>query len=173
MQEEFGDEEDADARADKRCLALVCSRTTYQDRQASRHTFWGFLTVMTHLSRHGVVASILTAPLLTDTCRSTVGPGTREDIGVTVYSFVMVYIALAFASIKLLQYRSTAAPAPVEEDSCSWSDRSTCSSGGSRRASSVVVAATTAMMECSAPPLSWRTSWQSVVNLCHQAAWWL
>ena len=69
--------------------------------------FWGFLTVMTHLSRHSVVAPILTAPLLTDTCRSTVGPGTREDIVVTVYSFLMVYIAPALASIKLLQYRST------------------------------------------------------------------
>ena len=30
--------------------------------------------------RHSVVAPILTAPLLTDTCRSTVGPGMREDI---------------------------------------------------------------------------------------------
>ena len=34
---------------------------------------------MTHVSRHIVVAPILSAPLLTDTRRLTVGPGTRED----------------------------------------------------------------------------------------------
>ena len=31
------------------------------------------------MSRHSVVAPILAAPLLTDTRRLTVGPGTRED----------------------------------------------------------------------------------------------
>ena len=39
---------------------------------------------MTHLSRHSFVVPILAAPLSTDTRRSTVGPGTRED---TVPSF--------------------------------------------------------------------------------------
>ena len=34
---------------------------------------------MTHMARHIVVAPILSAPLLTDECRSTVGSGTRED----------------------------------------------------------------------------------------------
>ena len=36
---------------------------------------------MTHLPRHSVVASVLGAPLSTDTRRSTVGLGTREDYG--------------------------------------------------------------------------------------------
>ena len=39
---------------------------------------------MTHVSRHIVVAPILSAPLLTDTRRSTVGPGTREDLACVV-----------------------------------------------------------------------------------------
>ena len=37
------------------------------------------LSVMTRLSRHSVVAPSLAAPLLTDTLRSVVGSGTRED----------------------------------------------------------------------------------------------
>ena len=112
---------------------------------------------MTHLSRHSVVAPILTAPLLTDTCRSTVGPGTREDIVVTVCSFVMVtsYLPLPRSSSC-----STAAPVLAEEVFCSWSNCSTCSSGGAHRVSSAVVAATTAMVECSASPQSWSTPCQ-------------
>ena len=35
---------------------------------------------------------------------------------VTVYSFVMVYIAPALASIKLLQYRSDAHDSPLSDD---------------------------------------------------------
>ena len=38
--------------------------------------------VKTHTSRHSFVAPILAAPLLIDTRRSTVGPGTREDMHV-------------------------------------------------------------------------------------------
>ena len=63
-----------------------------------------FLLRLTHLSRHNVVAPIPAAPLLTDTRRSTVGPGTREDVmtmpPVQAVSYaaavpVVVYIALA------------------------------------------------------------------------------
>ena len=36
---------------------------------------------MTHKSRHSVVAPVLGSPLSTDTRRSTVGLGTREDYG--------------------------------------------------------------------------------------------
>ena len=36
------------------------------------------------MSRHSFVAPILTAPLLIDTRRSTVGPGTREDLACVV-----------------------------------------------------------------------------------------
>ena len=32
------------------------------------------------MARHSVVAPVLSAPLLTDECRSTVGSGTREDV---------------------------------------------------------------------------------------------
>ena len=128
---------------------------------------------MTHLSRHSVVAPILTAPLLTDTCRSTVGPGTREDIVVTVYSFVMVYIAPALASIKLLQYRSTCSGGGgllflerpqhlLQWRSTSRQLRSGCSNNGNGG-----VLSATAVVAYAMPV------WQSVVNLCHQAAWWL
>ena len=59
------------------------------------------------MSRHIVVAPIPSAPLLTDTRRSTVGPGTREDVvpsSCCVRSAVLVveYIALALAAIAAL-----------------------------------------------------------------------
>ena len=52
---------------------------------------------MTHMSRHIVVAPILSAPLLTDTRRSTVGPGTREDIACVVVGKPSQYIMWHFA----------------------------------------------------------------------------
>ena len=74
------------------------SRTTHQDRHASRHVcrFWGFLGVMTRMSIHSVVAPLLAASLLTDTCRLTAGPGTREDL-VAATAPVVAYIAPASA----------------------------------------------------------------------------
>ena len=62
------------------------SRTTHQDKmcRSSQDTSFLRFSVMTHMSRHIVVAPILLAPLLTDTRRSTVGPGTREDIACVV-----------------------------------------------------------------------------------------
>ena len=86
----------------------------------------------THVKTY-VVASFPAAPLLTDTRRSTVGPGTLEDFVVTVYSVVMEYIAPALALFKSLVYRSTA---PVVEYSPVCSGRSTCASGGAHRVSS-------------------------------------
>ena len=67
---------------------------------------------MTRMTRHIVVASIPSAPLLTDTRRSTVGPGTREDVvpcTCCVRSAVLVveHITLAPAAI--------AAPVSVAE----------------------------------------------------------
>ena len=60
----------------------VRSRTTHQDKmcRSSQDTSFLRFSVMTHMSRHIVVAPILAAPLLTDTRRSAVGSGTREDI---------------------------------------------------------------------------------------------
>ena len=52
---------------------------------------------MTHMSRHIVVAPILSAPLLTDTRRSTVGPGTREDIACVVGGKPLQYIMWHFS----------------------------------------------------------------------------
>ena len=69
------------------------SRTTYQDRQAARHSlvfFGASFIVMTRMSRHSVVAPILAAPLLTDTRRLTVGPGTSEDLVVATLPVVAV-----------------------------------------------------------------------------------
>ena len=65
-----------------RRLGLHRSRTTHQDKmcRSSQDTSFLRFSVMTHMSRHIVVAPILSAPLLTVTRRSTVGPGTREDI---------------------------------------------------------------------------------------------
>ena len=51
---------------------------------------------MTRMSIHSVVAPLLAASLLTDTCRLTVGPGTREDL-VAATTPVVVYIAPASA----------------------------------------------------------------------------
>ena len=55
------------------------------------------------MSRHSVVAPILAAPLLTDTRRLTVGPGTREDLvaaTVPVVAYFVpvcsIYVASAF-----------------------------------------------------------------------------
>ena len=64
-----------------RRLGLHRSRTTHQDKmcRSSQDTSFLRFSVMTHMSRHIVVAPILSAPLLTDTRRSTVGPGMRED----------------------------------------------------------------------------------------------
>ena len=66
--------------------ALRCAGEPLEDHsptQASFKTqsrnFGASLTVKTRSSRHGFVAPILSAPLLTDPCRLTVGPGTRED----------------------------------------------------------------------------------------------
>ena len=61
---------------------VQCSRTTYplssvQDKL--QHTFTSF-SVVARLARHNVVASIPAAPLVTDTRRSAVGSGTREDV---------------------------------------------------------------------------------------------
>ena len=58
---------------------------------------------MTRMSIHSVVAPLLAASLLTDTCRSTVGPGTREDVVPNSYCvrsavFVVKYIAPAPAA---------------------------------------------------------------------------
>ena len=76
---------------------------------------------MTHMSRHIVVAPIPSAPLLTDTRRSTVGPGTREDVvpsSFCVRSAVLVveYIALAlavFAAFALVMEHIALAPAAI------------------------------------------------------------
>ena len=69
-----------------RRLGLHRSRTTHQDKicRSSQDTSFLRFSVMTHMSRHIVVAPILSAPLLTDTRRSTVGPGMREDIACVV-----------------------------------------------------------------------------------------
>ena len=65
--------------------------------------FGASLIVMTRMSRHSVVAPILAAPLLTDTRRLTVGPGTREDLVVATVPVVAyfvpvcsIYVASAF-----------------------------------------------------------------------------
>ena len=65
-----------------RRLGLRCTRTTHQDKmcRSSQDTSFLRFSVKTHMSRHIVVAPIPSAPLLTDTRRSTVGPGTREDV---------------------------------------------------------------------------------------------
>ena len=73
------------------------------------------------MTRHIVVASIPSAPLLTDTRRSTVGPGTREDVvpcTCCVRSAVLVveYIALALAVFEasaLVMEHITLAPAAI------------------------------------------------------------
>ena len=87
-----------------RRLGLRRSRTTHQDKmcRSSQDTSFLRFSVMTHMSRHIVVAPIPSAPLLTDTRRSTVGPGTLEDVvpsSCCVRSAVLVveYIALALA----------------------------------------------------------------------------
>ena len=97
-----------------RRLGLRRSRTTHQDKmcRSSQDTSFLRFSVMTHMSRHIVVAPIPSAPLLTDTRRSTVGSGTREDVvpsSCCVRSAVLVveYIALAPAAI--------AAPVSVAE----------------------------------------------------------
>ena len=101
-------------------LCLRRSRTTHQDRHVvcKTHCFLDLSQTVsrrrcqdTHVKTY-VVASFPAAPLLTDTRRSTVGPGTLEDFVVTVYNVVMEYIAPALASFML------------------WYNRSTCSSGG-------------------------------------------
>ena len=57
------------------------------------HRFLSF-SVMTHMSRHIVVAPFPAAPLLTETRRSAVGSGTREDI-VTLAAFSgLMYVAI-------------------------------------------------------------------------------
>ena len=50
-------------------------------------------TVMTRMSRHSVVAPILAASLLTDIRRSTVGPGTREDLVTVPPVYALSYAA--------------------------------------------------------------------------------
>ena len=50
-----------------------------QSKTCCKHPFVS-ISVVTRLSRHNVVAPTLAAPLMTDTRRSTVGSGTREDI---------------------------------------------------------------------------------------------
>ena len=69
-----------------RRLGLRRSRTTHQDKmcRSSQDTSFLRFSVMTHMTRHIVVAPIPSAPLLTDTRRSTVGPGMREDIACVV-----------------------------------------------------------------------------------------
>ena len=87
-----------------RRLGLHRLRTTHQDKmcRSSQDTSFLRFSVMTHMSRHIVVAPILSAPLLTDTRRSTVGPGTREDVVpssccVRIAVLEVEYIALALA----------------------------------------------------------------------------
>ena len=65
------------------CAVLASrSRTTHQHRHASRHTL--AILGLLSLSRHARQDTVLwlpsfRPPLLTDPCRLTVGPGTRED----------------------------------------------------------------------------------------------
>ena len=54
--------------------------------------FGASLIVMTRMSRHSVVAPIPAAPLLTDTRRLTVGPGTREDLVVATVPVVAYFV---------------------------------------------------------------------------------
>ena len=87
--------------------------TTHSSRslvtRVSRHMF------VACLSRHNVVAPFPAAPLLIDTRRSTVGPGTREDFvtvpPVLVLSYaatasLVVYIALAAVGVRDASSRS-------------------------------------------------------------------
>ena len=106
-----------------RRLGLRRSRTTHQDKmcRSSQDTSFLRFSVMTHMTRHIVVAPIPSAPLLTDTRRSTVGPGTREDVvpcSCCVRSAVLVveYIALAlavFAASALVMEHIALAPAAI------------------------------------------------------------
>ena len=77
--------------------ALRCAGEPLEDHSPTQASFktqsrnsGASLTVMTRMSRHSVVAPILAAPLLTDTRRLTVGPGTREDL-VAATAPVVVY----------------------------------------------------------------------------------
>ena len=78
------------------------------------------LTVKTRMPRHSVVAPILAAPLLTDTRRLTVGPGTREDhdavpaLAVTAApASVVKYIAMFAVTAAIAPVVEYTAPAPV------------------------------------------------------------
>ena len=109
-----------------RRLGLHRSRTTHQDKicRSSQDTSFLRFSVMTHMSRHIVVAPILSAPLLTDTRRSTVGPGMREDIACVVGGVLALAPApVAFAALcswwstsrQLLQFRPARCPSGALE----------------------------------------------------------
>ena len=84
----------------RRLATRPSSLEDHSPRQAcfkTRLSGFGLSGVMTRMSPiHSVVAPLLAASLLTDTCRLTVGPGTREDL-VAATAPVVAYIAPASA----------------------------------------------------------------------------
>ena len=116
-----------------RRLGLRRSRTTHQDKRcrSSQDTSFLRFSVMTHMSRHIVVALIPSAPLLTDTRRSTVGPGTREDVAVLVVEYIALALAVSAASALVMEHialapAAIAAPVSVAEHIApflQWSQR--------------------------------------------------
>ena len=76
------------------------SRTTHQDRHVARHM------VSLHLGQDTLVKtwfcdSILSAPLLTDPRRLTVGPGTREDIVTSPFCDRSAVLVVEYIAVQL------------------------------------------------------------------------